>query len=134
MKSSRIFLLADGIHRKISGGHFGEKFIFVVDNHLKLTDQTAYLLGENAQLILGSIGNLYVKISLRHFECGRLDLGNRRFNQAYDHEGEEYAHQDDGNDHCRHKDHGGSVEEEAFLCRRVAALRVIGDNIIKGAV
>lgn len=63
MDRSRLYIpLAGRIRRKISLGHFGKDFIFIINNNPKLMDQSAHLSGENAQFVPGGIGNLYIQI------------------------------------------------------------------------
>ena len=85
IKAARIRFLAGRIHRKISLGHFRKELVLILNNHLKLMDQSAHLSGENTQFVLRGIGDLYIQIPFRHFCGGIFDFGNRDFDQAYNH-------------------------------------------------
>ena len=97
-------------------------------------DQFTDLSGEDAQLVLRGIGDLDIQISLRHFDGGIFDFRNWSLDQAYDYKREEDAHEDYSSDNRDHQDGGGSIKGGAFRRRLVAAFRIVGDNIIEGAV
>ncbi len=127
-ESAGIFIFTGRIHCKITGSHLGQELVLVVNDHLELADQLAYLVRENTQLVSGGIGDIYVQIALCDSGGGVFDLEDRQLNPPYD------ADQDDD----RHNEdlENRRVSVQPYACGRFlgTSVFVVGDDIIKGAV